>query len=47
VLGPVEGFELASREGLAALFISLVDGDLEHRLTPAMEGRVDVREAGQ
>ena len=47
VLGPVEGFEVATREGLAALFITLVDGDLEYRVTPAMEGRVDVRETRQ
>lgn len=39
VLGPDEGYELARREGLAAVFITRSDGGLSVRLTPAMEGR--------
>jgi thiamine biosynthesis lipoprotein len=39
VLGPDEGYELARREGLAAVFITRSEGSLSVRLTPAMEGR--------
>ena len=42
VLGPVEGYELARREGIAALFITQAEGRLEYRVTPAMEDRVTV-----
>ncbi len=47
VLGPVDGYELARREGIAALFITLVEGRLEFRVTPAMEGRVAEETAGR
>ncbi len=39
VLGADEGYELAQREGLAALFLTRSDDGLSVRLTPAMEGR--------
>ena len=40
VLGPDEGYELARREGLAALFIRGVDGTLQSRSTPAFGSRI-------
>ena len=40
VLGPDEGYELARREGLAALFIHRVDGALRSRSTPVLGSRV-------
>ena len=40
VLGPDEGFELAEREGLAAVFTWRSPGGLRTRSTPALEGRV-------
>jgi thiamine biosynthesis lipoprotein len=39
VLGPDEGFEIAVREGLAALFLSAADGELVWEATPEMAGR--------
>jgi len=40
VLGPDDGFELAQREGLTALFAWRGPGGVEMRATSAMEGRV-------
>lgn len=40
VLGPEEGFELAEREGLAALFAWRTPEGVRTRVTPAMAGRV-------
>lgn len=37
VLGPEQGYDLASRLGLAALFIQWKDGALVHRATPQFE----------
>jgi thiamine biosynthesis lipoprotein len=39
VLGPEEGYEVAQREGLRALFLSVVGGELRWRATPAMGDR--------
>jgi thiamine biosynthesis lipoprotein len=47
VLGPVDGYELARREGIAALFITHVNGRIEYQVTPAMEGRVAVEPDGR
>lgn len=40
VLGPEDGYELAVREGLAALFLRTAEGGIRPRATPALEGRV-------
>jgi thiamine biosynthesis lipoprotein len=42
VLGPEEGYALASREGLAAIFITASESGLESRTTPAMAAREGV-----
>jgi thiamine biosynthesis lipoprotein len=42
VLGADEGYELARREGLAALFVRVVDGEVRSRATPALGDRVDL-----
>jgi len=42
VLGPRQGYDVAVREGLAALFLQTLDGEVRARATPALEGRVDV-----
>jgi thiamine biosynthesis lipoprotein len=39
VLGPEEGFEVARREGLAAVFVHSVDGGLQSSITPALGDR--------
>jgi thiamine biosynthesis lipoprotein len=39
VVGPEEGYEVAVREGLAALFLSAVDGEIQWRVTPEMGDR--------
>lgn len=39
VLGPEEGYELAVREGLAALFLQTVEGVVRPRATPALGAR--------
>lgn len=44
VLGPDEGYELAQREGLAAVFLTRSEGGLSVRLTAAMEGRASEEE---
>jgi thiamine biosynthesis lipoprotein len=44
VLGPVAGFEVAEREGIAAAFITTGPGGIEARLTPAMSRRSGVEE---
>jgi len=45
VLGPEEGYAVARREGLAALFIRPASGGLESFLTPALGDRFAVGEA--
>ena len=40
VLGPEEGYELARRAGLAALFIQAAGGEPMWRATPALGGRI-------
>ncbi|MEQ1854985.1 MAG: FAD:protein FMN transferase [Longimicrobiales bacterium] len=45
VLGPDEGYELARREGLAAIFITRSERGLGTRITPAMEGRASAGES--
>ena len=39
VLGPSDGYNLALREGIAALFIMRSNGDFQSLITPAMEDR--------
>ena len=46
VLGPVEGYEVARREGIAALFIDTADGEPRSRATPALGDRIEARPAG-
>jgi thiamine biosynthesis lipoprotein len=40
VLEPDVGYELAEREGLAALFLMRVGDGFEARATPALAGRI-------
>ena len=46
VLGPHEGFELARREGVAALFVTREDGAYRSRATPRFEERLEVSREG-
>jgi thiamine biosynthesis lipoprotein len=39
VLGPEAGYEIAVREGIAALFVARIEGRLESRVTPALASR--------
>jgi hypothetical protein len=41
VLGPDAGYELAEREGLAALFLTRAADGFEARVTTALAGRVE------
>lgn len=47
VLGPVEGFELATRMGWAALFIERTPEGLQHRETGAFNRAVETGESGR
>ena len=44
VLGPEEGWEVALRAGLAAVFLTAVNGRIETRVTPAMAERFEPAE---
>jgi thiamine biosynthesis lipoprotein len=46
VLGPVEGMDVARREGLAAIFLEIVDGRVEAQLSPVMAARAEAIGAG-
>jgi thiamine biosynthesis lipoprotein len=44
VLGPVEGLEVARREGLAVLFLERTEEGVRSVLSPAMAARAEVPE---
>ena len=46
VLGPEEGWEVALTEGLAAVFLTAVEGRVQAKVTPAMAQRFESAEEG-
>jgi thiamine biosynthesis lipoprotein len=47
VLGPEEGWEVAVSEGLAAVFLTAVQGRIDAKVTPAMGQRFQPMEEGR